>query len=163
MADHAALHFLPWVRQGTPLGTTHPDTLTPHQAAQVSLQVTLALSQFSQTIPMQLYGPGDVTAIDCSQIVRVEPGPRTTNFAVNLFPFVEFDRPDFPWLFTPATPGQQDRLRPWLCLAVIKKQPGVVLASNGASSLSTLTIRAPARPTDELPDLTESWGARRHT
>ncbi len=157
MADNAALHFLPWVRQGTPLGNTHPDTLTPNQPAQVSLPVTVTFSQFSHTVPMRLYGPGDVTAIDPSQIVRIEPRPRTTNFEVNLFPFVEFDRPDFPWLFTPATPGQQERLRPWLCLTVIRKQNGVVLTGNGASALSMLTITTPARATDELPNLTESW------
>lgn len=157
MADHAALHFLPWVRQGLAAGIPTADSLTPGQAAQVSLPVTVTLAQFDVTSQIRLAGPADVTAIDPRQIVRTEPRHLTTNFAVNLFPHIEFDRPDFPWLFTPAKPGQHERLRPWLCLVVVKKQDGVRLTATESSSLTRLQIQSPARPGNELPDLMESW------
>lgn len=157
MADNAALHFLPWARQGAAAGIPTADSLTPDQAAQVALPITLRFAQFEVTSQIHLAGPAEVTSIDPRQIVRTEPRHLTTNFAVNLFPHIEFDRPDFPWLFTPAKPGQQERLRPWLCLVVIKKQEGVSLSGAQPSSLPRLAITVPARPGKELPDLSESW------
>ena len=104
----------------------------------------------------RLYGPGDVTGIDPQQVVRIEPRQRTTDFEPNYFPAIEFDRPDFPWLFTPAKADAQGRLRPWLCLVVVRKQPGVELRPAGTMPLPVLEIKAPAKPGDELPDLSES-------
>jgi hypothetical protein len=121
------------------------------------LPVTLKLAQFTVTSQVRLSGPADVTAIDPRQIVRLEPRHLSSNFAANFFPLIEFDRPDFPWLFTPAKPGQNERLRPWICLIVVKKQDGVSLSGKETSSLPRLEIRAPARPGNELPDLAESW------
>jgi superfamily II DNA or RNA helicase len=103
MADNAVRHFLPWVRQGAASGITTPDSLGSAQRADVSLPVSVQLTTFN--VPardVRLYGPADVTAIDPRQIVRVQPRHLTTNFESNFFPLVEFDRPDFPWLFTPA-------------------------------------------------------------
>jgi hypothetical protein len=48
-------------------------------------------------------------------------------------------------------------LRPWLCLVVVRRQPGVELSPSSGQSLPALTIKDPAKPADELPDLTESW------
>src|SRR5574340_1500229 len=106
MADNAALHFLPWARQGAAAGIPTADSLTPDQAAQVALPITVRLAQFEVTSQIHLAGPAEVTSIDPRQIVRTEPRHLTTNFAVNLFPHIEFDRPDFPWLFTPAAQPQ---------------------------------------------------------
>ena len=103
-----------------------------------------------------LHGPGDVTGIDPQQVVRLEPKPGTADFETNYFPFVEFDRPDFPWLFSPAKADAQHCLRPWLVLVVVRRQPGVELRPAGGTSLPVLDIRTPARPADELPDLAES-------
>jgi hypothetical protein len=157
MAENAARHFIPWVRQGTAVGISTPDTLTSNQPAKVSFPVKLKFAQFDTTSTVQLYGPADITAIDPQQIVRMEPRPFTTNFAYNLFPCIEFDRPDFPWLFTPAKPGLNERLRPWICLVVVKKQEGVQLSRDDAAALPVLEIGTPARPGLELPDLEESW------
>src|SRR5262249_42266322 len=147
-----------WVRQGAAAGITIPDSLTADQAADVSLQVSLLFTNF--TAPgkdMKLYGPADVTAIDARQVVRVQPRPLTTNFESNFFPLIEFDRPDFPWLFTPAKPGLNERLRPWLCLVVVRKQEGVTLGRLDTSPLTTLEIKSPAKVSVELPDLEASW------
>ena len=115
MADNAVRHFLPWVRQGAASGITTPDSLGSEQRADVSLPVSVQLTNFN--VPardVRLYGPADVTAIDPRQIVRVQPRHLTTNFESNCFPLIEFDRPDFPWLFTPAKPGEGERLRSWM-------------------------------------------------
>jgi len=115
----------------------------------------------TNTDPMsvRLYGPGDITGIDRQQVVRTEPRNLATNFEPNYFPAVEFDRPDFPWLFTPARSAKEDasKLRPWLCLVVVRKQEGVTLRINRTLPLPVLEITAPAQPERELPDLSESW------
>ncbi|HEX2225624.1 MAG TPA: hypothetical protein VHM64_00680, partial [Candidatus Binatia bacterium] len=157
MAEQGARHFLPWLRQGSAAGIVNVDSLTANQPAKVSLPVTLKFAELSATAQLQLYGPADVTAIDARQIVRTEPRPFTTDYPYNLFPSIEFDRPDFPWLFTPASPGANERLRPWLCLVVVKKQEGVQLTRKDNAALPVLEIAAPARPELELPDPEESW------
>ena len=80
-----------------------------------------------------------------------------SDFEPNYFPAIEFDRPDFPWLFTPAKADDTGRLRPWLCLVVVRKQEGVTLSLDRNLPLPVLEIKAPARPDHELPDLSESW------
>ena len=60
----------------------------------------------------------------------MDPQPDTGDFEPTYFPSVEFDRPDFPWLFTPASAGPDAKLRPWLCLVVVRKQDGVTLGSH---------------------------------
>ena len=161
MADQApALHFLPWVRQGAAADIRHPDTLSTEQHAVVTLPVDLWINRTSGapdvSVKTQLYGPGDVTGIDPQQVVRTEPRPMTSNFEPNLFPAIEFDRPDFPWLFTPLSEGANDQLRPWIVLVVVKKQEGVTLTGNPSAPLPVLEIKAPARPAEELPDLREA-------
>ena len=156
MAEQGARHFLPWVRQGSAAGITDPDSLTASQPAKVSVSVALKFSEFTAASNVQLYGPADVTAVDPRQIVRTEPRPFTTDYPYNLFPCIEFDRPDFPWLFTPAKFGANERLRPWICLVVVKKQDGVRMTRSG-SALPVLDIAQPARPDLELPNLEESW------
>ena len=156
MPDNAVRHFLPWVRQGAASGITTPDSLGSEQRADVSLPVSVQLTNFN--VPardVRLYGPADVTAIDPRQIVRVQPRHLTTNFESNFFPLIEFDRPDFPWLFTPAKPGAGERLRPWICLVVVRQRPSVTLGRTETSPLSVLEFTSPVA--DDLPDLDESW------
>ncbi len=156
------LQFLPWVRQGMAAEINNPDTLTPTQNINLSLPVSLWINRTDSTtpdvsLPVKIYGPGDVTGIDPAQIVRTSPAHLTTNFEPNYLPAVEFDRPDFPWLFTPLSAGENERLRPWLVLVVIKKQSGVALGNSANALLPVLQIKAPAQPAAELPDLTEAW------
>jgi len=156
MADNAVRHFLPWARQGAASGITTPDSLGSEQRADVSLPVSVQLTNFN--VPardVRLYGPADVTAIDPRQIVRVQPRHLTTNFESNFFPQIEFDRPDFPWLFTPAKPGAGERLRPWICLVVVRKRPSVTFGHTETSPLPVLEFTGPVA--EDLPDLDESW------
>src|SRR5690606_32837119 len=73
------------------------------------------------------------------------------------FAAVEFGDPDLPWMFTPAAAGGGDRLRPWLVLVVVEDVEGVSLRTSRDAPLPVLTIEAPAVPSEQLPDLTESW------
>lgn len=150
--------FLPWVRQGMVSEIPTPDSLGATQAGRVSVPVKLRINNASVIERrVRLYGPGDVIGIDRQQVIRTEPRHLTTAFEPNYFPAIEFDRPDFPWLFTPAKAGTNGKLRPWLCLVVVQKQQGVVLQTERGLPLPMLTITGPARPERELPDLSESW------
>src|SRR5919109_21 len=123
--------FLPWVRQGAASGIETPDSLAANQPGAVAVPVKLRVNN-AEDIDRQvrLYGPGDVTGIDPRQVVRTEPRHQATDFEPNYFPAIEFDRPDFPWLFTPAQSDATGRLRPWVCLVVVRKQDGVSLQSS---------------------------------
>src|SRR5262245_53513237 len=151
MADAANQIFLPWVAPG--MAANIPDeareSLSASQAASVLLRMRL---QVNNEAPIEktarLYGPGDVTAIDPQQVVRVEPRHGTTDYEPNYLPAIEFDRPDFPWLFTPGKADAQGRLRPWLCLIVVRRQEGVELRPGSSGPVAVLEIKAPARPSD---------------
>jgi hypothetical protein len=150
--------FVPWVRQGAASGIQTPDSLSANQAGVVSVPVKLRINNTDDVDrQVRLYGPGDVTGIDPQQVIRTEPRHLTMEFEPNYFPAIEFDRPDFPWLFTPARADEAGRLRPWLCLVVVRKQEGVMLRTDRNLPLPVLEIKAPARPERELPDLSESW------
>ncbi len=103
MAEPAANYvFLPWVRQGAASGIQTTD-MTANQAAVVSVKAQLRINNVPEVErQVRLYGPGDVIGIDPQQVVRTEPRHLSTDFEPNYFPAIEFDRPDFPWMFTPA-------------------------------------------------------------
>ena len=151
--------FLPWVRQGAASGIQTEDMKEPNQAAIVSVGIKLLVNNTPPEVERQvrLYGPGDVIGIDPQQVVRTEPRHLSTDFEPNYFPAIEFDRPDFPWLFTPASANAANRLRPWICLIVVRKQVGVTLRVDRTLPLPVLEINGSAKPGQELPDLSESW------
>ena len=154
----ADLSFLPWVRQGAAGAIATVDTLGPRQAAVADVSIALQVNTAPlPPVALRLRGPADVVGIDAHQVVRTDPRPNTTNFEPNCFPSIEFDRPDFLWLFTPARATANGQLRPWLCLVAVRKQEGVQLASTVDSPLPVLAIAAPAKPFVELPDLKDCW------
>lgn len=147
--------FLPWARRGLAQGVANPDT-DAALPARTTIQVNLDVSGRPATSRVDLYGPGEITGIDRRLILRTEPAPGATDFEPNYLVAVEFDPPDFPWLFTPAA-QRAGRLRPWCVLAVVEKQPGVSMAVRADAPLPALTITGPADAAQELPDLAESW------
>src|SRR5262245_17358953 len=135
----AAYMFLTSVRQGTAAGIQTPDSLSANQAGVVSVSVTLRVNDTADIArQVRLYGPGDVTGIDPQQVIRTVPLHLATDFEPNYFPAIEFDRPDFPWLFTPAKADAAGKLRPWLCLVVVRKQEGVTLRTDPNRPLPVL-------------------------
>lgn len=158
MPTPANLSFLPWIRQGAAGAIAAPDTLTSKQAAVADVSVVLNVNGAAlPAVPLRLRGPADVVGIDRHQIVRTDPRPHSVDFEPNCFPSIEFDRADFPWLFTPAKANANGQLRPWLCLVVVRQQDGVQLSSTSDTPLPVLRIVAPAKPFVELPDLKDSW------
>src|SRR5688572_6623698 len=104
MAAPGNVVFFPWVRQGAAAAIGVADTLGAGQRGAVDLTAALAINAASP-VPMtvRLRGPADVIGVDQHEIVRMDPRPGTADFEPNNFAAIEFDRPDFPWLFTPAT------------------------------------------------------------
>ena len=154
----ANLSFLPWIRQGAAGAIGAVDTLGSAQPAVADVSVALNVNARPlPQVPLRLRGPADVIGIDRNQVVRTDPRPNTTDFEPNCFPSIEFDRADFPWLFTPAKANTNGQLRPWLCLVVVRQQDGVQLASVPDAPMPQLRISAPAKPFIELPNLTECW------
>jgi hypothetical protein len=157
-STQANLSLLPWVRQGLAGAITTVDTLGPKQAAVADISVALKVNNAPlPAVPVQLRGPADVVGIDAHQIVRTDPCAGSIDFEPNCFPAVEFDRADFPWLFTPACANTNSQLRPWLCLVVVRRQEGMQLTSIASTPLPTLQITAPAKPFLELPNPQECW------
>jgi hypothetical protein len=99
-------------------------------------------------VNVQTYGPIDILGFDVRHVVRTEPREFTPNFEPNYLAGIEFDEPDLPWLFTPASPAG-DRIRPWFVLIVLKADeftpvpgaplplPAIDVGNVGACSPST--------------------------
>ena len=149
--------YLPWVREGAAHAYDNPDTLAPVLARPgnkplSALPVSLLVNDATRVdVPLRLYGPGDVIGIDPRAVLRTDPLRHTADFEPNYLACIEFDNPDFPWLFTPAAAGLNGRLRPWLVLVVVRQREEVKLTSNREAPLPQLET-----PVGELPDLLES-------
>lgn len=148
-------HFLPWVRFGLLTEVAAEQTPRARLAVPITVQITQNPASDDNTentvsMPFEVCGPGDVIGIDPREVVRTEPRHLTPDYPPNLFASIEFDRPDFPWLFTPAVPDVNNRLAPWIVLVVVRKNVGAITADPGRP-LPTLTC-----PPTELPDLAEA-------
>lgn len=159
MSETARLRFLPWLRAGAAqaISSGDADALSGNLAANAMLTPWVQINEFppiEQTA--NLRGPGHVTALGAQTIMKVEPPDGTQDFENNYFPFVELQPADLPWRFTPASPGTNNQLRPWLVLVVVRQQTGVSIVSEPNAKLPVLRIEAPATPSMELPDLSDS-------
>jgi hypothetical protein len=158
MTDTSNLVFLPWLRRGGATALGAPDSLGAGQPGVAAAKASVAVNDAAPiTVDVRLMGPGHVTGLQVGQVIRTDPTPGSRAFEPNYCPLVEFDEPSLPWLFTPAAADDSQRLRPWLCLVVVRKQPGVQLSPPRRGALPVLTIGAPADPNAELPDLSASW------
>jgi hypothetical protein len=155
--------FLPWAKRGLGRAIATPDANGIAARPRIQLGVSIAADQDGNAmapvqgqIGLRLFGPGDVIGIDTQLIVRTDPQPFATSFEPNYLAAVDFDPPDFPWLFTPAAANAQHRLRPWLVLLVLDRERVALPRMVAGEPLPS--IRVPAARTDqELPDLTDSW------
>jgi hypothetical protein len=160
-SETASSHkFISWVRQGLPVALTQADSLTSRPTISVQAQVLgrdgkPADASSTVNVQAQIYGPGDVCGIDQRQVIRTDPAPNTADFEPNFFPLVEFDRPDFPWMFTPFKANSYKQLRPWVCLVVVRHREGVTLSTVKGKPLPVLRIEKAAY--QELPNLKEAW------
>lgn len=136
--------FLPWVRQGISAQINEPDTLgdplgkTGRPTVDVSLSLTGIRVGAQSATPItgpaenpslsdkpvfkviELIGPGDITGIKSTAIVKTEPLSGVATFEPNYLPYIEFYEEDFPWRYTPAS-ANGGKLRPWLVLVVLEE------------------------------------------
>jgi hypothetical protein len=148
----ATYRFYSWLRQGLLAGLSGPGISSPGTAGRLALPVRLTVNERAPIdVNVQLHGPGDITGLDAREIIRTEPHAHMTDFEPNYFPAIEFDRPDFPWLFTPASPDSARRLRPWICLIVVPRERAT-LKTNPQRPLPAITCAL-----EDLPDLDQSW------
>jgi hypothetical protein len=148
----SSYRYLPWVRQGIAGAITQTDT----DDARVELDVAVHLNQGDPVaMTVRLYGPGDVTGFDAREVVRTDPRHLSPDFEPNYFPLVEFDRPDFPWLFTPAAANEEHQLCPWICLVAVEKDANAKQIE--INPLYPLPVLHVANAQQDLPDLNESW------
>ncbi|MGW4465103.1 DUF3892 domain-containing protein [Micromonospora sp. NPDC004704] len=148
----AQLHFLAYVRQGLAAAGVAPDPIVSDIPARQPIQVGVRLTDHEEEhFDVRLYGPGDVRGVDTRQVIRMDPPPGAHDFEPNNLVTIEFDRPDFPWLFTPAGKGDRQRLRPWLFLVVVPVADSELRTDTGAPLPVLECDRA------DLPDLAESW------
>ncbi len=148
----ATYRFYSWLRQGLLAGLSGPSASSPATAGRLALPVRLRVNDRAPIdMNVQLYGPGDITGLDAREIIRTEPHAHMTDFEPNYFPAIEFDRPDFPWLFTPAAADSARRLRPWICLIVVPTERAT-LKTNPQRPLPAITCAV-----EDLPDLAQSW------
>ena len=154
MAD-ATYHFLSFVRRKFAASITQPDTFGSGQAALATAPIGVVVSGAPQPPHNAVVrGPGDVIGIAASQLVRTDPVDGAVGVEPNYFAQVEFDRPDLPWLFTPAA-AVGERLRPWIVLVVVDLEGPHACALSNATPLPQLHV--PAEAAGQLPDLAASY------
>lgn len=143
--------FLPWVRAGVAAAVRAPAAGATRAGAEVTIPVQDEAGNarvVKKTVAVR--GPGDVLGFDLAQVVRRYPVPGAANAEDTFLAHVEFDRPDFPWLFTPFAPVG-DKLAPWLALVVCEDARTEVFAGPAG-----LPMRLRTR-LGELQPLGDSW------
>ncbi len=143
--------FMSHARQDAEVGATagsgtQPTSATFTCSLHPDRPITIAGPQ------LRVAGPGDVTAIDQSLILREEPPPGTTNAADNILASVDFAHADLPWLLStrqqPGGGGMQ--VLPWIVLVVLAEDEAD--PPRPADPVPLLDVRP-----DLLPPLSESW------
>jgi hypothetical protein len=126
-------------------------TATPRAAVTVRARVEGVGAPIEQSAPgLVLAGPGDVIALHEAQISGRYPAPDAISVDPANFAWIEFQRPDLPWLFTPFAPSG-NRLHPWLVLLVLREDEEATLRRVDAAW--RLVVRQPTA----LPDLTQAY------
>lgn len=116
--------FLPHARAGiaAALDTPFAWTLPARASARLRAPVVDERGGIDAEMTVRVYGPADVTEIDPRQVIRAFPKADAVDAEVDDLAHVEFDRPDLPWLFTPAGPDAAGRLVPWITLVVAERR-----------------------------------------
>lgn len=145
--------FLPWARRG--LAAAVPLASPPPLRAQAAFKISITPEIVAER-SVYLLGPGDVGGIDLRLIVRTDPRPNAIDVEPNYLASIEFDAPDFPWMFTPSAAGEHQRLDPWLVLVVLDADRVAAPQVRAGRALPSFHLDA-ATARDELPPLSESW------
>lgn len=148
--------FLPYARTGVVAVLDRPfDWSLPARAtARLAIPVVDGTGAEPAEVEITVRGPGDVTGIDERQVIRCYPRAGSSDALAEEVAHIEFDRPDLPWMFTPAGPTPDRRLVPWISLVVVPVPPGGAhpVRPGQRGGLSRLVTRR-----GELPSLSDAW------
>ena len=152
----AQYHFLSFVRRGFAASIVAPDRFGADQPALATapVGVTVSGTPAPVTRALTVRGPGDVIGLAAGEIVRTDPIDGAVGVEPSYFAQVEFDRPDLPWLFTPAAPVGE-RLRPWVVLVVVDLDGPHPCTLRAGHPLPQLHV--PTESAGQLPDLAASY------
>jgi hypothetical protein len=116
--------FLPHARSGIAAALKTPFAWTLPTRATIEIRTPIKDDRGSidAEMEMHVFGPADVVEIDERQVIRAFPRTDAANAEVDDLAHLEFDRPDLPWLFTPAGPDAAGRLVPWITLVVSERR-----------------------------------------
>lgn len=145
--------FVPYARTGIAAALSTPFDWGLPTRGSVNLRVPVAdetRGAIDAEMRVRVYGPADVTEIDVRQVVRTVPRADADNAEIDDLVHVEFDRPDLPWLFTPAGPDAAGRLTPWLTLVVTERRHLAWGELRGA-------VRCAKIRRDQLQPLGDAW------
>jgi hypothetical protein len=150
----AQYSFLSWVRRG--IGTAMGPSADDPARVGVAVGATFdsgapGAAPATPSITLDFLGAQDVTGLDARAVTRVWPVPGAVNAEPNYFPLIEFNQPDLPWRYTPQA-GTGDRVKPWLCLVVLKTTDAKYAPPAAGKTLGVLTA-----PVSLLPDLSQSF------
>lgn len=156
--------FFPWVRRGLAAALPAAQVMPLRATATFQVKVTvspdivtgIAEDPISVSRGALLLGPGDIAGIDRQLILRTDPRPHAVDVEPNYLPAIEFDPPDFPWMFTPAAAGANQQLAPWLVLIVLDAEKVAAPFVAPGRPLPSIHLDA-ATAQQELPKLSESW------
>jgi hypothetical protein len=142
-----------YLRDGVAAAITQQPGATATVRAAVTVSATISdgtATRQAQPPAFAVAGPGDVTALHASQIASRWPAPDAMHAPSDEFAWIEFERGDLPWLFTPYGPTNE-RLQPWLCLLVIRADRGTLVQTPAGWKLKLEPEAA-----GELPDLAQA-------
>jgi hypothetical protein len=162
MSGATAPRFLPWLRTGlaTEITALAERGLAKADTTSIAVSLTLRATGAQEHVEpvaspaVRLRGPGDVTGLDRSLVVRRDPEDGVTDAENTYLALVEFSAPDLPWRFTPAAHDADDRLQPWIALVVVELRDGVWLETGSGTRLPILHVDDQSR---ELWDETQCW------
>jgi hypothetical protein len=144
--------FLPHARTGIAAALSTP--FAWRQPARASVKITVPVNDdrgaLNAEMLMHVFGPADVLELDPRQVIRTFPKADSANAEVDDLAHVEFDRPDLPWLFTPAGPDGMGHLVPWITLVAAERRHLEWGERRGAVRLAQIRR-------DQLQPLGDAW------
>jgi hypothetical protein len=151
MSDRVAA----WIRRGLAgrVGRAAVDGAATAPRASASVQAVVraddGTTATTEPTDVELYGPGDIVALDRAQIRATYPRPGTPDAETNYFCYVELVDGDLPWRYSPAAPDPEGRVPSWLALVVIADDEGAV-TTDGAGRRVLTTAGRHLPPPDQV-------------
>jgi hypothetical protein len=149
------MQFASWAQPAVGHGLAASDAPDPLPAARLTPGLSLVHPD-GHTTPIRapsaitMLGPEGVAGLDPRVVVRTDPPAGAGDVEDNYLASVDLQPVELPWMFTPARPDAQHRLRPWIVLVVAEVAKSRLTPGN---PVPTLSVGA-----NQLPDLSDSWG-----